>query len=361
MRTPLLFGLFLFLGFAAESLLAHNPGSAEIATLTKQLEKDPKNVDLLVRRARLFLVFGDLPDARKDLDQILSLDPGNEVALGLRGNVHYLKGNWEPACRDLSAAIEAGEKDAAMVALRGKVYLQLGQAEKAVQDLNRALALKEYDVWLCDRAKAFEALGKLDEAIRDMEQLVEVTGGYFGSADLVRLLMLKGKPQKAIQVLDAAIEVDPLPLYYLLRGEAKKKTGDAQASEDFRRTLQGLADSLDRKNWGAADHQLAARALAGLRRWKEALAEVEEAKNKEKDDTDILPLIEKIRRQAEADASGDGGEALPAGLIPSSSAPPEEEESPTLGDFLLYAVLGGLCLLALSLIAFVLARRRVRD
>ncbi|GEM_PF-2571532 len=311
-----------------QAALAHNPGSTEIEALTNLLKERPDDVDLLLRRGKLFLFYGDLPDALQDLDHVLEVQPECGQALIQRANIFYLKEEWEKALADLSRVFSLGEGDVETLALKGKVLMKLGRFDQAVNDLDRALEKKEYDIWLADRAAAHEGAGDLEAAEADLARLVEITGGLSGCEALYRLRMRGGDPAGAAEAMDAALRSDDqVPLYHLLRAEARSAAGLPGAGEDFRAALQWLRAIPDPDLWSAGDHVTATRALAGLGRADEALEEIDRARNKAGDGTLLEALETDLRRLLPREA---GEDPPPAETSPA----PARDASPSVGRIL---------------------------
>lgn len=51
-----------------------------LAELSKAIENDPENIELLTFRADIFYKTQDFPNAIDDLNRILAIDPNNEIA-----------------------------------------------------------------------------------------------------------------------------------------------------------------------------------------------------------------------------------------------------------------------------------------
>lgn len=313
--------LVLALGLlaAASHARAHNPGSVEIAELTERLAEAPDDVDLLLRRARLFLSYGDSADTISDLDRILALQPHHAEALRFRADTHYMLEHWEAALDDLDAAIAMGDEEAGTRGLRGKILSVLGRNEEALADLDRALEAREYYVWLADRVRVLEALDRLEDAVVDLERLVALTGGYFGVPDLQRLRMKQGRPDLAARAMDAAVALDPgNGSFRVLRGESRAAAGIEGDQEDFREGLRLLRTTADEEDWDAEYHRLAGRALRGLGRAGEAQAH--ETKARALDAADAQP-------PARPPTAGDIA-AGPAPAVPPPAVTPKPPAAP---------------------------------
>src|SRR4029079_17282888 len=94
LRLPILascLGLFYLL--LPLPSLAHGDMHVQIIEITKQIEQNPTNVDLYIKRGELHRYHQDWDAAQADYDRALSLNPKLEIVDFVRGRM-YLEANW---------------------------------------------------------------------------------------------------------------------------------------------------------------------------------------------------------------------------------------------------------------------------
>jgi len=92
-RSGIQIACVVLLSLAPVRSFAHGDMHAQIVEVTKQIEKDPKNVDLYIKRGELSRYHQDWDSAQADYDRALSLNPRLEIVDFVRGRM-YLEANW---------------------------------------------------------------------------------------------------------------------------------------------------------------------------------------------------------------------------------------------------------------------------
>jgi tetratricopeptide (TPR) repeat protein len=129
--------------------------------LDRLLTEQPRDVGLLLRRARGHASSQNFRAAREDLDQAVELSPKAYGALHRRGQLSLQQGRWPEAIDDLSNALKALPRREApghgydvgpeAEVLRDRAYAQASQDryDKAAEDL--ALVVRIQDPWMRSR------------------------------------------------------------------------------------------------------------------------------------------------------------------------------------------------------------------
>ena len=236
--------------------------------LDEALDRDPdRRPSLLVERARVRQLLGDLEGAVTDLDRALALDPRLARAWAERGLVRQLQGDREGARQDLEAAVGLAPQDPRVLATRGILRedqddrrgaaadLARGQAldpaeprvhylagvlskasgrrEVAVAALGRAIALDPAYAEAWERRAVVKAeLADLAGALTDYERALTLAPGHArGHYNRGNVRMRLGDAQGALADYDRAIALDPrFATAFLRRARARVALGAAPSA-----------------------------------------------------------------------------------------------------------------------------------
>ena len=113
-----------------------------IRLLGEAIRRDPRDCQLYLRRARLFLAQGDLGAALEDSGKAIDAAPGNPQGYKLRAVIHMMQGRVPQAVADLSQALELDPRDTETLKARGAAYRRLGEDTKAKADFSAAEELQ---------------------------------------------------------------------------------------------------------------------------------------------------------------------------------------------------------------------------
>ncbi len=97
------------------------------------LKKNPSDVDAHLQMGIILAKAGDLKEAMKYFDKVLSLQPKNAAALNNRGNIFMINDQHQEAQKAYLAATQITPKDAL-------VWVNLARAYKATNDIKKAKA-----------------------------------------------------------------------------------------------------------------------------------------------------------------------------------------------------------------------------
>ena len=297
--------------FRAKSYAALDKHKQVISDCTFVLDKGRPSADAYFARGRAFAALEKHKHAVTDLAKATKLDTSMVAAYYELGQVHETMSAVETAINAYSSGIDANPYALNCYLSRGRLLADANDHEGAVNDYSRALQLHaDNPATFCRRADSYVALGFLDEAFDDYGAAIEqdpmCAEAYFGrgSAQLERQLY-----DSAVSELTKALRLDArMKAGYEKRGLAylglkkfqqavddlTKSLGLSSPNENtgniqFRRGVahQGLnafAEALADFNDAAAQlspsaelFQRCAHAKAGLRRWYDAVQDLDQA------------------------------------------------------------------------------------
>jgi tetratricopeptide (TPR) repeat protein len=148
-----------------------------LADLDKVLERDPKYVPALVRRASLLRARGRFDRAIADLDRAIAIDGREPSARVERAVLWFTRKEYGQASTDLDRASGLGSRDINVHILRGRILLERKDTRRAYE--------------------AFVSALKVDPSRHD---------AYLG---LASVFLMRGQPKHAQAVLDDAVRADP--------------------------------------------------------------------------------------------------------------------------------------------------------
>lgn len=173
----LLFG-FCLLAVAAKVVVAHEGLYEQLAQVTQQIRKEPRNPDLYVKRGELHRLLRQWDNALADYDRALQFNPKWAEADYYRGRMRLEARQPRQAKQALDRLLRSKPQNAEAWLLRGRAFEQMNKHREAAADFSRAIELTprpKPDVYL-ERAKAQIAAGHLDEALRGLDDGVAKLG-----------------------------------------------------------------------------------------------------------------------------------------------------------------------------------------
>ena len=164
-------------------LLAHGDLHEQIAQVTKEIAKDPKNAELYLKRGELHRAHQEWDEAQADYDRAITLDPGLFVIDFTRGRM-FLEAGWPHSAKvSLDRFLRRQTNHVEALTARARALMKLQQHLEAARDYTAALrhaATGRPELYI-ERAQALasegdahfdEALRGLDEGMRQMGAIV---------------------------------------------------------------------------------------------------------------------------------------------------------------------------------------------
>lgn len=246
-----LFAVLILLGSSAVGF-SHGDMHGQIVEVTKQLEKEPRNAALYLKRGELYRAHGDFDSANADLDRVAALEPRMEVLPLARGRLFY-EANWPQSARlALDAFLRSHTNHVEALALRARCFVKIGQRLDGVKDYTRAIqfaADPQPELYL-ERAQALNDEGPayFAEAVRGLEDGMKKMGPLVTLQLYAIDLEVKQKNyDAALTRLDKAAAASPRKETWLARkGEILQTAGRTdQAIDAFQAALKAIAQLPD--------------------------------------------------------------------------------------------------------------------
>jgi tetratricopeptide (TPR) repeat protein len=134
-RLPVqLAGLFLLLVLVSPAVYSHADLLLQIEQLTEQLEQQPDNADLLLKRGNLQRRHGDWVSARADFRRVREIQPDNKTIDWFEGRLDVESGRAAEGVQYLDRFLLANPDHAIALQNRAQGQLLLGQPLLAAQD-----------------------------------------------------------------------------------------------------------------------------------------------------------------------------------------------------------------------------------
>ncbi|MCI0744901.1 MAG: tetratricopeptide repeat protein [Verrucomicrobia subdivision 3 bacterium] len=174
------FWLFLLSLVAAGEALAHGDLHLQIAEVTRQIEKNPKNAELYLKRGELHRAHQEWDPAQADYDRALVLDPSLHVIDFTRGRM-FLEANWPHSakiCLDRFLLRQTNHVEARVA--RARALVKLTKHLEAARDYTAAIqqsAAGRPELYI-ERAQALteEGTNHFGEALRGLDEGMQKLG-----------------------------------------------------------------------------------------------------------------------------------------------------------------------------------------
>jgi predicted Zn-dependent protease len=235
---------------APGTVRAHGDVHADIEALTKQIEKEPGQAPLHLKRGELHRIHGDWDAALADFDTVGVLDPKMPLLDFLRGRA-LAEAKW---CRSakvfLDRFLSRQPDHVEGLVVRARVLVQLGQRLAGVQDYTRAVArtTEPRPELFIERAEALtaegaahyqEALQGLDEGLKKLGQLVTL------QLAAIDLEVKQKRTDAALARLEKAAAQSPRKETWLTRrGDILKEGGRPEEARQAYRAALAALDTL---------------------------------------------------------------------------------------------------------------------
>jgi tetratricopeptide (TPR) repeat protein len=162
-------------------VLAHDGIHEQIAEVTRQIERDPQNAALYLKRGELHRLHRDWDKALLDYDRAARLNPQLAVVDFARGKMLYETGKHESAKLALERFLAQQPEHVEALVTRGRVLVKLNKHAEAARDFTAAIMLsspRPQPEMFIERAQTLTAAGVefRDEALRGLDEGIEKLG-----------------------------------------------------------------------------------------------------------------------------------------------------------------------------------------
>jgi tetratricopeptide (TPR) repeat protein len=286
--VALTFGCFSFIQLAK----AHSGPDPEVQEITEELNKDPDNVELLVRRGQLYRSNGKFIESLLDLEQALLLNRENRTVVLQRALTLSAMGRDKEALSALNFFLQ-DESDPKLVfalAERASILARSGQAELAIADFTSALQLQPTIELYLIRGKLQESLGKLEDAAEGYQDgLAKLGNAILLKKCLIRVRMAQKQYNAALALVEKETAGSSVKTsWHLTRAEILENMGRSDAAN------LAYEQALAEANRVLGKRQTALQLLSRAEVYQ-AMGRIEEAKN------DLRVAIKKTPHFAEAE------------------------------------------------------------
>ncbi|MFQ6069118.1 MAG: tetratricopeptide repeat protein [Candidatus Aminicenantales bacterium] len=237
MRPRLIFILVLCLSF----IVCVSPGKKS----EYRREKDP---NYLYNLGLYHLNAGNIDEAIRYLERVISLKPDYFLALNALGLASYLRGNWVEAEKYFKKCLEINPGFTEARTNLGTVYVEMGLLEKAREEYLTALKDKNYpskELPYYNLAKMSLSTGHVQRALDYIQKAIAENRAFAAAHNLEGLILEKlGKLLQAIKSYEEAVKIVPsaLDFNYNLAVALFKARNYRRAGEIFKKILPALKD-----------------------------------------------------------------------------------------------------------------------
>ncbi len=260
--------------------LAINDEEQEITYYNDIVNKYPDDVIGYFLRVKYYKDKNDYDKVIDNLNELIRINPNDYTSYNSRGNAKKAKGDIEGAISDYDEAIKLDSEYTYAYFCRGNAKQGKKDIEGAISDYNRVIEVDSKDAYAyCFRGNAKEAKGDIEGAISDYDKTIEVNSNYaYAYCCRGNVKKEKGDIEGAISDYDEAIKLDSEYAYaYFCRGIAKKEQGDiAENSIDNNLNKEEVVELYDK-----------------------AIASFEKYLEFDKEDKDVIELIDEIKMKIE--------------------------------------------------------------
>jgi predicted Zn-dependent protease len=229
-------------------LSAHGDMHEQIAQVTREIAKDPKNAELYLKRGELHRAHQEWDEAQADYDRALTLDPGLFVVDFTRGRM-FLEAGWPHSAKlSLDRFLRRQTNHVEALTARARALVKLERNLDAVQDYTVALryaATGKPELYI-ERAQALAGAGEahFDEALRGLDEGMQKMGTLVTLQLYAIDVELKGRKfDAALERLDKIAAQSPRKETWLARrGEILQQAGRREeARKAYESALQAIS------------------------------------------------------------------------------------------------------------------------
>ncbi|MBL7883188.1 MAG: tetratricopeptide repeat protein [Bacteroidia bacterium] len=182
----------------------------ELLKLNAEIAKNPKDADLLHKRALYFLEKQEINDGIIDMIDALNIDSTKSDYYVTISNLYFLGNKTGKAKVALERAVSLDEKNIEALLKLAELYLYVSKNEKSIEAINKVLRLDQYN------AKAYfmkgmnyKELKDTAKAISSMQTAVEQDQLYYQAFMQLGILCAAKNNPLAVQYYKNAIRLNP--------------------------------------------------------------------------------------------------------------------------------------------------------
>jgi len=292
------FTLALFPMVCVEMVAAHPGLDPDIDEITHELEENPKNVDLLIKRGQLYRSNGELTDSLDDLDRAEELAPDNPRIIFERGFTLSAMGRDRDAEVALDQYLEqaSGRTRLDALAERAHIHARTGQAGLAIADFTSAIRMHPAMGLYLARGELHESLGHLEEAASGYrEGLSRLGNAILLKKGLIRVETTRGRYDEVLTLIDEELDRASVKTeWHLRRAEVLVAMGKHQAAQSAHEEALAESNRVLGKRVTASHMVIRAKVYIAMGRLQQAKHELQMAVQRAPRFSEASELLKKL-------------------------------------------------------------------
>ena len=244
-------------------VLAHDDPHNSIKEITLQMQQDPNNAELYLKRGELHRISAHWDLALADFDGVAQLQPNHESVDFHRGRLLFGAGQFQPARTALDRLLSAHPNHIEGLIVRGRLLRKLGQPLDAAADYAHALSLapNPTPVLFIEQAEALAKAGEayVGAAVRSLDEGIEKLGPLvLLESRAIDLEVRRQRYDAALVRIDQVLaELSRKEKWLARRGEILEKAGRfEEARATYEDALKAIESLPSRLRWVPASQEL---------------------------------------------------------------------------------------------------------
>ena len=299
-----LVSLAVFPLVCGEFVAAHPGLDPDIDEITHELEKNPENVDLLIKRGRLYRSNGELSDSLDDLDRAEELAPENRRIILERGFTLSAMGHDRDAEVALDQYLEqaTGRTRLDALAERAHIHARTGQADLAIADFTSAISMHPAMALYLARGELQESLGHLEDAASGYhEGLSRLGNAVLLKKGLIRVETKRKRYAAVLALIDEELDRASVKTeWHLRRAEVLAALGKDQAAQSAHEQALAESNRVLGKRMTASHLLTRAKVYIAMGRVQEAKHELQLATQKAPRFSEASELLKQLEAEHQA-------------------------------------------------------------
>lgn len=193
-------------------LLRMDRGDDAVSILRDYLAKKPRDVGLRMLLARVYIALNQYQEAARQYRIIHRQDSEETAALMLLSELHLNQGNLPEAEKALQEVLTVDPDSYPAHVMLARIYLSTKQYDRALEKYDQALAISWSTDLLLEKSDVYRLQQRYDELIEIYREILEVDPGnervVFG---LVNILLLRDREDDAVEELNRFKKRSPDP------------------------------------------------------------------------------------------------------------------------------------------------------
>lgn len=191
----------------ADTLL---PKGDSMSIINSLIQKDPGNLDLYVRRARVNMNLKDYNSAMNDMDHVLSIDSSKSAYLLAAADINFFTGRVQRTQQLLERAVEVNPEDVDCKLRLAQLYHYLTKYDDELRLIDEALKLDIHNAQAYFmKGMMFKEKGDTNRALSSMQTAVEQDPDHYNAYIQLGVLNAARKNPIAESYYLNAIKINP--------------------------------------------------------------------------------------------------------------------------------------------------------